>query len=231
MTDYNLTAWTFSGTVPSTSPLGGAYSDHASFPMNIDFTQGSRAFNIKRTGNVLNFNPGGPAGFSLESSSSSIVGAAAGSTMSMQVRAPYSTSAAIVAGVTWYRDYTYPTMPPDGSGTLPVTFKAQISGASGSGTSTVDLSINYAPDFGIYNPSLFQDWLAIPFFNRPEELTDFDIEWHSNSSYTSLVASGASYEIMSAPQDTATFYLRYRRKPAGAWSNLGAQNWLDNRFL
>jgi hypothetical protein len=229
--DWFISSWAYGGSEPSESPAF-PYSDGHSFAMTFTITRGSKASQIQRTGSVLGITPSGPAGFSAVLTTNSVVGATG--SVTVQVTAPYyNNSASVVAGQHWFRDYTYPTEPPPGAGTLPVTMRAQISGASGTGQQNVAFTIYYKPDTADadqFNPNLTKTYSNIPFYNRPEAVTDFEIEWHLNSSYTNLAHTGASFEEDSDPLESWTYYLRYRRIGETSWVNVGAQTWNDPRL-
>lgn len=234
LSDYKITAWDWQNG-PDTAPVGGAYSGEQSFSIDISFTQGSRAFNIKRVGSVIVFNPetGNNAnGYDAWVVSQSVLSGALDSALTLHIVPPYTTVfGGSIDGTAWYRDYPRPDIPPEGLGTLPVTFTVTL--ANGAGGSTVEnlrFSFTYVPDIGPFNPTLTKQYLNIPFNTRGYELDDFDYEWHANSSYTSLVTTAQSFEYESDPQDTVTYWLRYKRTVDSTWTNAGSVTWTDNRI-
>jgi hypothetical protein len=231
MSDYLITAWALSDT-PNPAPFS-PYADNTTFYLDPQFTQGVRASYIKRVGAVFVVSGSGPYGFSATAVTNNAVGAATGSQLRVLVRSPFSSEQVITTGTPWYVGYSPrgSSYPPPGSGTVPVDFLAQTTYASGSGQQTCSFGVGYTPDAGGFNPDLPSQFYNFPIANRIEGLADFDHEWHSNSTYTSLVSSASSFQIMSAPAYSVTYWYRYRRKISGAsWVQLGAVNWSDTRL-
>lgn len=230
--DWFINSWSFGGTEPDPNhPFG--YNDGQSFALSISISRGVKAADIQITGTgKIGVTPGTGNGFSVALSVNSISGATG--SVTMDVTAPYNPAGSIVAGQHWFTGYTYPNEPPPGSGTLPVTMRAQLNGATSGGSTECEWTIYYKPDTpgstDQFNPNLTKTWTSIPFNNRAEVITDFDIEWHNNSTYTDLYTTGASFERNSDPMQTWTYYLRAKRKTESTWSNLGAQTWTDPRL-
>lgn len=239
MSDYKCNGWAFStgGTAPDTAPVGGAYDGTQTFDMDIDFTQGSRASYIKRTGAMLVFDPltsSNGAGYEAHVVSQSVVGAASGSHVQISVTPPYATGtgSSITKGTPWYVGYTNPSMPPAGMGTMQVRFFVQFT--NGTNTPVVvntQFQFSYTPDIGPFNPTLVKEYINIPFHKRLDTLLDYDIEYHANSTYTSLAGGGVSFDVDTNPGDSFTYWIRYRLKGStGSWTNLGSETWHDARF-
>lgn len=221
-------SWTFGGTQPDENPVT-PYSDGASFAMTMTISRGAKASAIQRTGAVIVITPSGPAGFDAVMTVNSILGTTG--SVTVVVKAPYyNAGATLIAGQTWFRDYASPTEPPSGSGTQVVVFKTQISGASGSGQQDISFTLSYTPDNGPFNPNLVKSYVGVPFYNRAETREDFNVEWHTNSTYTNLHSSAPEFEINSDPLYAVSYWLRYRRIGDVSWVNLGEQAWLDPRL-
>jgi hypothetical protein len=236
MTDYYISGWVFSGTQPSSTPVGGSYIGTTDFAMNVDFTQNSLAFNIKRIGAPIVLDadvPGNPGGYSASIVAQNVVVGASGSTITVRVVPPIGTtpSGSIVAGQTWYVNYPYPSTPPSGAGAQPVRFTAAIgSGGGGGEVRNIHFTLSYAPDIGPFNASLAKVYTGIPFTTRAETLNDFQYEWHTTSAYSdSSPITFSSFTISSTPLYSISYWLRYRR-PGGAWNNVGEVHWEDTRF-
>jgi hypothetical protein len=234
VSSYKITAWNFTG-APDPNPFSN-YTQGHTFNMSIGFTQGSRAFNVKRTGAVFAVDKS-PAEMLIAVSNNSVAAAGAGSTLSVQItRAPVNwDQASVVPGQFWYRDFAYPSTPPFGYGNAPVTFKVQLSGASAGGTTQVSISVSYIPDRpdlaanDRFNPHFLTEF-PFPITNRAEEASDFNVEWHNNSSYTDLAYTGFSFDVDSYPQDVHTYYLRWNKTISSSWNTEGIQQFTDNRL-
>jgi hypothetical protein len=234
MSQYKITAWSFTGTsnLPSTSPLGGSYEDgHVFSNIDIVFTQGSRAFNIKRTGAAMTVAGSGPYGFSV-TASQSIVGGATGSLVTFTCRSPFS-SEQVITGNAWYNGYNRPNLPPSGSGSVQVDFTANTTSSTASGVQNCQILCTYVPDIGDFNPTLTQNYVNIPFANRIEQVGDFNYEWRTTSSRStgSVVGTSPTLSIQSAPGYSVSYWLFYQRKLSGsAWLGAGSVDWTDSRL-
>lgn len=235
MSEYKCPDWFFDTPgAPSTSPIGSSYVGTQTFTIDVSFpSQASRAHYIKRIGSMIVFNPenaNNSAGYSASVVSQSVVAAATGSSISISVVPPTDTGT-VTFGSPWYADYTYPATPPSGSGSVPVQFKAQMS-AVGGGASVVNVrfSFTYDPDIGGFNPQLLKQYINIPFTTRASAISDFDTEWHNNSTYTSLKDTAFFFNISSAPMYSVSYWLRYRRKGDTSWINAGEAAWSDSRL-
>jgi hypothetical protein len=128
----------------------------------------------------------------------------------------------------WFRDYPEPSVPPDDNG-YAVRFSGELSGGS-SGSQNCQLELLYVPDIGPFNPSLINRF-DFSMNNRAELTSNWDWEWHTNSTYTNLLTNGRQHEITSFgdPATTATYWLRAKRQSTSTWTNVGAVNWTDPR--
>src|SRR5690348_9138175 len=203
MSDYNLYAWVFGGTQPSTSPLGASYVGTTDFAMTFDFTQNSRANYIKRIGAALTIDadiPGNPGGYSASIVAQNVVAAVSGSSVTVRVVPPLGSapSGAIVLAQPWFTSYTYPNQPPSGSGSQPVKMGVAVSsGGGGTEVRNIHFTLSYAPDIGPYNPTISQAYVNIPFTTRADTLDDFEYEWHTTSAYSDAnpgTSSGVSFD-------------------------------------
>lgn len=229
MTDYNVDGWSFSA--PPTN--GNTYTGTQNFGGSITFTQGSRASNIKRTGAVIVVSPTGDVftGGKITVTTNSIVGASTGSSLNVQVIAGYnSTTSSPVGNSGWFDGYTSPANP---GGTSPanVTMFGSLTGVSAAtGSQFYQWHEIYTPDIGPYNAD-FDEIRQIFMNNRLETTSDWEWEWHANSSYTSLLASTVAYTFASSPDGLYTFYLRAARilSFTHIWENVGAVTFTDPR--
>src|SRR3954468_17540838 len=205
MTDYKITALSFAS--PPTN--GNTYTGTQNFGGSITFTQGSRASNIKRTGAVYTISPSGmfDTGGSVTLTTNSIVGASTGSSINIQVKAGYDDNGSSPVGNPgWFDGYTSPTVPA-GTGSDNVTMFGSLTGVSAvSGSQFFQWTETYTPDIGPYN-SDFSFLRQIYMNNRLEDTTDWDWEWHANSSYTSLLSSTDTYTFGSSQNGVTTVYL------------------------
>lgn len=231
MHEFDLWAWEFSDQVPAPELI---YTGIRDFHMNLAFSQGARASNIKRIGAVatilpVNVPPGSSVGFT----QNSIVGAATGSEVTVQVAPGYNPSATPYQNSGWFDGYTAPTSPP-GQAAEPVLMYHALSGAGGSGSQHIQWYIQYVPgkdnDAAGYNPILSQFFDA-HLYNRAEDIGDWEFQWFSDSGYSTLVFDGpAGVTIYSNPGQTTTFWTRARRVVSGgSWSPLGAVSFTDPR--
>lgn len=236
MSDYKVIGWVFGGTEPSTSPLGASYVGTTDFPMTIDFTQNSRASYIKRIGAALTLDadiPGNPGGYSASIVAQNIVAAVSGSSVTVRVVPPLGTSpsGSIQLGQTWFTNYSYPNQPPSGSGSQPVKMTASVTnGGGGTEVRNIHFTLSYAPDIGPFNPTITKQYVNIPFTTRADTLDDFEYEWHTTSAYAD--ASPLPYSSItfdSVPLQVTDYWLRYRRKGASGWTNVGNAHWEDPR--
>lgn len=228
MTDYILSAWGFSGGVPAPELT---YTTSQAFAMNIDHTQGSRAFNIKRTGAVVTESDiSVPLGATIALSSNNTVAASTGSTITVTVGAPYNPAATAVCNSGWFDGYTYPSAPGD-QAAHPVTMYHTLSGAGGSGTQHVTWYLIYQPDIPGFNPQLMTSFDA-NFNNRAETTADWEFQFYSDSGYTTLVGSSVSYTFDSLPEQISTYWTKARRiGSGGSYGALGPTSFTDPRLL
>lgn len=237
MSDYNLTGWSFSA--PPTN--GATYTGNQNFGGNITFTQGSRATYIKRIGAVM-VDPNavgavGGIGGSLTMTVNSIVGAATGSTYNVLLKPGYNGLSSSAAGNPgWFDGYTSPTAPADSNADNVTMFGSLNSPAAASGFQAVSWADVYIPDqlsaldSARYNPQLVAS-RSINMNNRAETTADWLWEWHSNSSYTSLVSASLTLTFTSLPNTTHVYYLRAQRilSYTAIWDSIGAVTFTDPR--
>lgn len=231
MHEYDLWAWEFSGSVPAPELI---YTGPQSFAMNLTFSQGSRAGNIKRTGAAAvlipsSVPPGAGVGFSLNS----ILAADSGSQITVDVAPAFNPSAHPVQNSGWFDGYSPPTAPAGQAGE-PVTMYHSLVGAGGSGNQIVSWWVEYTPgkdnDPAGYNPKLSQ-YFEANMYNRAENISDWEFQWFSDSGYSVLEYDGpAGITVYSYPGQTQTYWTRARRVVSGgSWSNLGAIGFTDPR--
>lgn len=232
MRDYIITAWEFTDQVPAPELI---YTGPQNFHMDIAFTQGSRASNVKRTGAVatilpVNVPPGAGVGFALNS----IVGAATGSQVTVSASPGYNPSASPVQNSGWFDGYTPPTAPPN---QLPasVLMYHSLVGAGGSGSQHIQWYVKYTPglnnDATGFNPAMTSPLFDANMYNRAEDISDWEFQWFSDSGYSVLVYDGpAGVTISSSPGQTTTFWTQGRRiASGGTYSHLGAVSFTDPR--
>jgi hypothetical protein len=239
MSDYIVSDWLFD----SAPDPDFNYDDGATFAMPIAFTQGSRAHFIKRAGSgVLTVQatygpdyggtlPESNAGFQIDSTSHLIDAGATGA-LTVTLRAPMAPATGF-AGSAWFDGYAHFDVPTyDGVNPDPVRFDGVIAGGGAGGTPVLQcFSVMYAPDIGPFSPMLFKTFPLMMIERATDESTSpYAWEWHTNSSYTDLHSSDASFLVNSRPMDSFTYYLRVRPLAGGAWNNVGAVTFDDPRL-
>lgn len=223
MTDWNVDDWAFSADFPNNDD--DPYDHGRAFDMDIDFTQGSQATHIKRTGAArIQCIPSGNSGTDAQITSN-VLGASSGSTALVTMSAPFR-SGQVVTGTA---DFTSGSIPPPGSGAQGVTFEIVVSSGTAA-ASSVSFTLSYQVDTGPYNATLVKQY-TFDMNERARTVSDVAVvEWHENSSYTDLFSSAASFEIMSSPTDpTVTYWLRYKFDVGDSFTNVGAVAWTDPR--
>ncbi len=253
MSHYNITAWTFSS---GPSPAPTVYTSPQTFAMGISFTQGIRAYHIKRTGSSGMVSatpppfpdgsePTNPFGSRITLDSHSILSGDTGSAASVTVLGE-----AVVASV-GAESPAYSVRVVDNTSSYTgsdyyrywIRFGFNVAAGSVSGYSTINFRLAYTPDNGPYNPELATKF-SLQMYRRAGAASDYDWEFHENDSYTSLYTppdaghTGTNYVEWPEPYPRTaspdswdkTLYLRYRIKGnSGAWTNYGAVDWNDTR--
>lgn len=225
MLDYVISAWAF-GNEPAPE---SSYNSGQVFAETVSFTQAVQAHNIKRTGDVVvvSGTGGNPAGSSV-SVASNIVSADTGSGINVTVVSGINPSGITVGGDAWFDGLTEPDEPA-GEDPEAIRFKAQVNGGAGSGSQTVQWSLQYNPDDGPFNDTLTRNQQAT-MNNRDAVIGDYEVEWHANSSYTSLHSNAAEFIWNQTTFDEdKTFWLRWRRAGEVSWTNFGAVDFVDPR--
>lgn len=131
----------------------------------------------------------------------------------------------------WYDGYSDGVLPPDDAAAKDVRFNVQLTltGGGTPGYTTLTFDLSYVPDNGPYNPTLTTSYTT-SIQDRIEEIGDFQhIEWHSNSSYTSLLQDGDGYVVSCPYGGTVNVYLRLWRDAWNAWVNIGLCTFTDER--
>lgn len=227
MSDYKLTGWTLSGV-----PNGGPHAHGTTFHITIDFTQNSHAQYIKRVGNVVDLNRtvGVATGTNVTKTGSNVVAGATGSTLDIALQGGiiHSGNVAIPANTPWFQGYAYPSDPGGGS-PANVTWQAYLNNPNGGGIANdLEFDISYLPEFGQFNP-IQSDHVITQVVSRAETIADYEIEWHDNASYTSLIASGSGFIWATSPGSFTEFWMRSRPIGAVGWTNLGSVSFFDPR--
>jgi hypothetical protein len=216
--DYIMSLSSWGGSIPDpgidygTSPL--------TFNMLMYLARGSRAGNIQRMGNVVQaVDAGSPSGFTV-SVSSNVTGGGPNA-VDVTLTAPWNgddTAGAI--GVF------------DDPGTYTDPGYLHLDGyvsTGGGGMMQCYFQVQYLPDNGPFNPLLTQVF-PVRMLSITRTVAGIDWEWHNNSAYTSFYSDSYTIGVSSAPQDTFTKYLRWRRRGDVAWNNFGVVSAHDNRF-
>lgn len=232
MTDWNISASSYSGHPTELGgPLsGGAYNDATVLSVTNTITRGSRAHNIQRNllSDYIPVTTSGGGSVLLSAFSSGGTPTGATHAFSATLRGDTVTPTPV---------YSATGVNAPGSDPNPVLFSISITNGGTAATSQT-VNINYAPDGGPYNPTILTTW-SYSIMPRTWATTDFDVEWHSNTTYTGLLSTLYEYQASTvppyptnpnglAPNETATAYLRYRRTgTSGAWTNIGAVSYYN----
>ena len=237
ITEYvlNVTNTLWTGTPTTPLPV---YADNTLFNIEATFSRGSRFFNIQRnTSNawaVSVSGSGGPSGESGTLETFASTGSPNGAThqLGVRVRGRFSGSSVSVAAVQRLQDE-----PPNPfTDPWPVYFQQNTGTPTPTGTTTLTLDLQYSPDTGMYNDFLADSWSFI-MDNRP---TLYDTEWHTNATYTNLVATANNFLLSNSglypsdpaglkPGESITLYLRYKTAGTATWTNYGAVTCTDTR--
>lgn len=222
MRDYFITGSTWGGSTPDP---GIDYGDPQTFNglMNLLFGH-ARASNILRTGNVVVVtDAGSPYGFTV-SATSSVTGASS-NTVNVTVGGPYAgDDTAGALGVF------------DDPGNFTDPGFLHLDGYVSPGTPSYVqcyYQVQFVPDIGSYNEMIVWTF-PIKILSHARTTAGIDYEWYNDSGYTSVYNIGAAtIGVASAPQDTFSKYMRWRRhedSPGGSWNNFGLVSAHDNRF-
>lgn len=155
----------------------------------------------------------------------------------INVRGGYTPGTPSVSTGVYYTDYTYPAIPPD-SATYDVRFYIMSSSAA-SGSSTMYVNIAFTPDMYAagFNPlmtnaSTISDWI-INVDQRENPAQEIEVEWHSDSAFTSLVTTNLSFIISSGTNTDVSYWVRYRNLGSSdPWTlpgGTGELHWTDPR--
>lgn len=217
-----------------------AVSDNTLFNITATIERGGKAYLIQQnTAGRWSFSfPVGGTGVAATLESFSASGSPAGAThnLGLRLRSPYGGGASVSASL------TQPTalQPADPfTDPWPVRLSASLSGTGG-GSSLVTLVPAYVPDLGGFNPTLNALQWSFTMNHRAWSSSDFEVQWHANSGYSSLVSSLFSEDLTASsvyptntmgllPGETLTLYLRYRLIGASSWTNHGAVTRVDSR--
>jgi hypothetical protein len=242
--DYAGCSW---GTITGTPDENTTVYHHGHvFNLGISFAEAQHTGKIRRLGNALGISADivfSPPGFGVAGASSSVVNTPTGSTASIPIQTPWAPGAGVISANGWYSgdmcqiygDQGGDFGPcvrgidiPQTCDTITVEFLASVSsGASGS-TDRSAFYVGYQPHTNNWNDDL--PTLRYEFYTSQRtnpSVSDYDFEWHNNSSYTSLHTSGNAALVSSAPWATNTLYLRYRFTGTGSWINHGAVSFYD----
>lgn len=192
-------------------------------------SRGARAANIQRTGaGIVGVRRTDPAydqhaGQELNILASNIAGATG--SMTLETKGAYKLGTPY--GDAWYVGYVEPSQPTD-QDVKEISFWADLGFAGGLSTHDMYFELYYDPDGGPFNPQITYP-LDARITERYETLDNIEVEWHTNSSYTSFYTDSHNFGIFSWPQETHTYWLRWRRVGSGSWTNYGAVIFYDNR--
>lgn len=231
MTDYRISEVSFSGE-PLPDIVGG-YNSGDTFNIVATFTRGSQAYRIQR--NLSSAWTVSTLDSDLISSRASITsfsssGSPSGATHSLNVQVTGSKSGTVTDAASGSQDTSGLDTDPWPINQYSITF-----GGGSGGQSEIELVLQYNPDSAAFNPVLdnldsFGAGWKFMMDRSSYSASDFDIEWHGNSSFTDLVITGAtlpghlldSYYPTSMdglmPGESLTMYVRYRPVSGGAWT-------------
>lgn len=97
---------------------------------------------------------------------------------------------------------------------------------------------SFAPDIGGFNDVLYptgsglNGGFPISSSQRPVDISQFNVEWHGNSSYSGTPSGSSTIYVtgfISEPGDTHTIWLRTRVTATGSWTNYGPISFFDYR--
>lgn len=254
MSDYKITTLVVNSSSVSPPPFTYPISQSFTLPITLP-NKGSRSSAIQQLGSTQFGANRFPINGNLGGSSVSVTGIGAWTngnstgSMTIKVVAPFAGSPTLTP-VTSFNTAGAGSS----TSTTPQRIKWEASLTSTpTGTSSLEITTRYAPDSGPFNDTLFSDGsgpnggFSVSLTNRAYDVSDYQYEWHSNSSYTNVLASTAIYipafnatiytgSSYTPPYDDASYggsfltaYLRWRLDTGSGWNNVGAVTWTDTR--
>ena len=174
-------------------------------------------------------------------------------TLSLTVQGELTTGTPVSSVSVWYQGYTSPVLPYGPSGnTNPndcspncetaynVNFTFDAGAIPASGSSTNNLSVQYIPDdYGAaFNPTMYGPgptagsvW-SVTQDRRPGATPVITaVQWATDSGFTNVVSSSATYTISSDNNTNVSYYLRYKLDGAASYTNWASNPvvWQDPR--
>jgi hypothetical protein len=108
----------------------------------------------------------------------------------------------------------------------------------GGAYSVAEFIPSFAPDLGGFNYTLYptgsgpNGGFPVSSSQRPLDLSNFNVEWHGNSSYSGTPSGSSTQYVtgfISDPGETHTIWLRARLTTTGSWTNYGSISFFDYR--
>jgi hypothetical protein len=206
------------------------YTNAEDFLVTFNVDRNAKYSNIETLGDVLILVTGSvPPGGSIVKSSSNIAGATG--SFGVHIDGGVNTVGTFSGDTTYTTQYTeaHPTR-------VQIHFACLLSGGSSGGTSIAEFAFRYHPDIGPFNDDVWApndvDWYTAHMTKRAMLVSDCVVEWHNNSSYTSLAGTGSPFNVTSDAAlgaASTTLYLRVQKPGSGIWNNIGAVTWTDPR--
>jgi hypothetical protein len=223
----------FTGDVPFMGPPAITYGDGEVFdPINIGISRGAYAPYVMREGDVVEVTQYQTIdGFLAIKNWSSVSGG--GGSMSVTVRAPFFTGGGDFSPSAWYDGYPGPPMhnekPPHCD---PHNIRYEwilTQGSTGEGPVECGIWVTYQPQAsGDFNP-VCQANIPLMMSRRLRSYGDYEMEWHADANYNSLVGTGNIYYVVSSPWETTYSPFFRFRQTGGGWTNKGQQSFFDFR--
>jgi hypothetical protein len=244
MTDYIVTGWNWTGG-PAGADVFRQDTGHI-YSMVGTFLGGSRISNIIRQGSGLlaissvTINAGGSVTLNSNNVTSSATASA-----DVEIIAPYNPGATVSmsADAKYYYSGSDQASPPS-SGYCQAHFAAVVTGGGASPDGGYDnvsfyLSMSNVNAYtGNFNDNPAPLYCVAATNHRGISPSDFTVEWHLDSAYTSLQSGNPNYFVdesviwPSAPDPSGyTLYLRYKGPGVSTWTNYGAVTFIDSRIM
>ena len=158
--------------------------------------------------------------------------------LAVLLRGAYTPGTPSVTTDVYYIDYTYPSIPPDNASYL-VKFSITSGSVAASGTGSMYINVSITPDqsgaafnSAMNNASVLNNF-RVSVYRRENPSQPIEVEWHTNSSFTSLHTTNMNFNISSDPNTDTSYWVRYRNLGSSdSWTlpgGTGEVHWMDPR--
>lgn len=239
MSDYFISGVVFTNPLdppPTSYPDNTTYFATAS--LSVFGTMAGAILNRSTTAWQVSATETEDAGTGQSASLTSVAWSGGTAILGLNVRGAYTPGTPSTTANVYFRDYSYPSEPPDAA-TYPVRFAIVSGSVAASGSATMYVNIAFTPDMyaagfnpSTNNASVLEDWrVRVDRIANPGQT--IEVEWHTDSGFTSLYSTAMAFDIDSDVNTDVSYWLRYRNAGStGSWTAYGGSgevHWMDPR--